>query len=270
MKTVSVLTLADLHQSKELYAQLASAVNRHRPQAVAFVGDFLNVLEPLANRDQYGIEELASQLSQLPAQHLIFIRGNHEDQNWFNFVYCWPFEKRPLIALYGTSFSLGPLAIVGFPCRMGWEEPWCESLPKTGNELSLDPAKTGRQPLRLNVDKWLPKLMRNLGPSATQLWLMHEPPVQHPLARAMTCNPQWKTAVEQFSPLVTVSGHDHEAPLENKMWHVQLGKTLCVNVGQQANHLHYCLLEFEFGDGPAGLPVKVSVAELPSGKVVRL
>jgi hypothetical protein len=40
---VTVLTAADLHQSRQLYQDLRDAVEKHRPEVVALVGDFLHV-----------------------------------------------------------------------------------------------------------------------------------------------------------------------------------------------------------------------------------
>jgi hypothetical protein len=41
-RIITVLTVADLHQSQELYQQLTFAVAEHRPDVVALVGDCLH------------------------------------------------------------------------------------------------------------------------------------------------------------------------------------------------------------------------------------
>jgi Icc-related predicted phosphoesterase len=262
MKTIRVLTVTDLHQSRLLSEQLLTAVKTHEPAIIAFVGDFLNALDPAASKEQFGAEEFAEYLAKFPGK-CVFIRGNHEEQNWTNFVYAWPHEKAPLIALHGTAFQAGPLVLVGFPCALGWQEPWCESMPKAGNELSLDPVKSGIKRIPADSDKWLPKVMRELGPSGRHLWLVHEPPLQHAIAGPMTWNPQWKKAVERFSPLVVVSGHDHEAPIKNAKWNTKIGDSLCVNVGQKNTELQYCVLDFDFCDESARFPSKIKVSAHP-------
>jgi len=159
---VRVLTIADLHQSSRLFAQVLDAVQKHCPDVLAFVGDFLFALE-----DKTGLinaEDLAAQIAKLETEHIVFVRGNHEEANWSNFAYSWPHEKRPLNALYGTALEAGPLTILGFPCHTGWEEPWCDLIPKAGHVVTLDPAGSGIRPLPVDVEKWLPKTMRKLGP----------------------------------------------------------------------------------------------------------
>ena len=255
-----VFTVSDIHQSRAHYRWLTTAVETHNPDVVAIVGDCLDFTR---NRYEFSIEDCANSLSGLPVKHLVFVRGNHEDRNWWNFVYAWPFEKRPLVALYGSAFQLGPLVIVGFPCHLGDEEPWCQTLPKTGNELSLDSSLSGRRELPHECKHWLPQLMRQLGPASRTLWLEHEPPMTTPIATPQTFNPEWTEAIERFRPLLVISGHDHETPKRFNAWHSKLGDTVCVNPGQSAAELHYCVLDFEFaGDEPA-LPRKITVAVFP-------
>jgi Icc-related predicted phosphoesterase len=270
MLIIRVLTVADIHQSKVLYDQLLVAIKRHRPKVLAFVGDFLNAFDMAENLDQFSTEEWALRLSELAAEQIVFVRGNHEQENWMSFIYSWRFESHQLASLYGTVMKVGPLGILGFPCNTGWEEPWCESLPKEGNEIILDPAKTGRKCLPADVVKWLPKKLLNLGSFGQHLWLMHEPPVQRPLGDRQTWNPQWMIGVKRFGPLITVSGHDHEAPLIHRAWHCQIGKTLAINVGQTSGRLHYCVLEFEFDETGSSMPSRVKVSSHPWGETIEL
>ena len=172
------------------------------------------------------------------------------------FVRAWPFETRPLTVLYGTAFAVGPLVMVGFPCMTGPEEYWCDTLPKEGNEITQDLARSGRKPLPANADFWLPDLMKRTGPAGRTLWLMHECPVGLPLARPAVFNPAWTTAIERFSPLLTVSGHDHETPLATSTWQARWQETTCVNVGQAEMNFHHCIIDFEFRDSHPALPTK--------------
>ena len=48
-----------------------------------------------------------------------------------------------LTALYGSTYAIGPLILVGFPCKMGLEFTWCNSLPKSGYDLASAPNLTG-------------------------------------------------------------------------------------------------------------------------------
>jgi len=120
MTAVTVLTATDLHQSRQLYADLRKAVAGHQPDIVAIVGDCLHAGEDMDGR--HTAAEFASILASLPCEHLVFVRGNHEDANWLEFAVCWRRSGHPLVTLNGETFQFGPLDIVGFPCLLGTED----------------------------------------------------------------------------------------------------------------------------------------------------
>lgn len=151
---VRLLTAADLHQRAGLYQRLEDAVERHQPDLVALVGDFLDV--PGTGAGLLPVRECAHALARLPTGEIIFIRGNHEDMDWLTFADAWAGTGRRLHALHGESFRLGPLVVVGFPCLLG-------------NDLAFTLGKPPLPPL----DAWLPRRMRTLGPAGRTLWLMH-------------------------------------------------------------------------------------------------
>jgi len=264
--SVRVLTATDLHQSRVLYNGLVVAVRQHRPDVVAIVGDALEAFSPSGKR-RLSVKECAQILADLPAEHILFTRGNHEDTNWSEFVYAWPHERRRLVGLYGAACIIGPLRIVGFPCATGSEETWCEHLSASGDTM-MRYAPKHRSPLPNLTETWLPGLIRRCGPSARTLWLMHECPMALPLANPRVFNPNWKEAVESYSPIVTVSGHDHETPLKSGLWHALLGGSRCINVGQAETVLHYAVLDFEFTDSSPRLPSKTIVRPFPWGSEV--
>lgn len=263
---MKVLTVTDIHQSAAHYGSLREAVTQHRPEVVACVGDFLGLDRGLGS--PLSPKECAAQLSALDVEHLVFVRGNHEAEDWQSFVYAWPFERRPLVALHGTTHVIGPLVIVGFPCELGWDGPWRETMPKTGNALTLVPGESGRKRLPKNPNRWLKPLLRAHDPTARTLWLLHEPPITYPLADPTSCNPKWAAAVERYQPLLTVSGHDHVAPLRNSAWHWQVGKSVCVNVGQSPMALRYCVLDFTFSGTSPSVPTKISVQAFPGARLL--
>jgi Icc-related predicted phosphoesterase len=258
---IRVLTVTDLHQSRRHYQSLVAAVHEHRPQVVASVGDVLDFFG-VSPGQQCGVAEWAGLLAKLPVEHLIFVRGNHEDANWTEFVAAWPQAQRKLVGLYGTSYTVGPLVIVGFPCLMGAEFTWCAHLAAGSNEMELAPARC-RAELPGNHKLWLPQLLRKTGPAGRTFWLMHEPPTWFPLATPQTSNPEWTRAVEDFQPLLTISGHDHQTPGQSGKWHAKLGGSTCVNVGQADVELHYCVVDCEFRRSQPSLPTKIKVRSFP-------
>jgi hypothetical protein len=131
-----VITATDLHQSRLHYRSLALATQEHRPNVVAIVGDALHGFD-LYSKYQFTTAECAKMLAELPVEHLLFVRGNHEEDNWTEFVAAWPHEQRKLTALYGTACAIGPLILVGFPCMTGSESNWCSHLQVGSNDMEM-------------------------------------------------------------------------------------------------------------------------------------
>jgi Icc-related predicted phosphoesterase len=265
---VRVITTSDLHQSERHYRSLSRAVAEHRPDVVAIVGDALEACSAIG-KDRLDVSDCAKMLSELPVEHLVFVRGNHEDSNWSHFVYAWPHDQRKLIGLHGTGYIVGPLVIIGFPCLMGWEDTWCEHLPAAGNVMEIYCAKH-RAALPSDPDEWLPALLRQFGAAGRALWLMHESPVAQPIAHPQSRSLAWTGAVERYSPRVVVCGHDHNTPIRNRIWHAQLGDSLCVNVGQAEADFHYSLIDFKFEKELPCLPSQIKIRAFPWGQEVNL
>lgn len=246
---VKVLTVADLHRSQKLYALLVSAVDKHKPDVVALVGDFLDATGE--TKGMLPVQDCAHTLSRLRCPETVFIRGNHEDSAWWAFADEWRQSGRELHLLEGACFTYGPLVIVGFPCLM---------LHGTGIGTDL-PA---------NPDKWLAKLLRPNLPAARALWLMHEPPHGTVLSEfngPLAGHWEWRDAIGRFSPKLVVFGHDHQTPIQRKQWHcrIDLG-TSCVNVGQTDNGpLHYAIIEMSFPQSTPCLPRSIKVTAYPKG-----
>ncbi len=258
-KTIKVLTVTDLHQVRTLYEQLGKAVDTHRPDIVALVGDFLDLGR--SGSDQLRISECAEFLSRLPCQEVVFTRGNHEGDNWWEFFTAWKRTGRTLNALHASTFVFGPLVLVGFPCLLGDDTNYVAST-RDGEEGEFYPGDMSAEP-----GEWMPELLREHGPAARALWLMHEPPSGTPLSRAGTPvegNPEWVQAIESYSPWLTISGHDHRTPRRTGLWHHRLRRTVCVNVGQtDSGPLHYCVIEADFEKSTPCLPSRMRVFARP-------
>jgi Icc-related predicted phosphoesterase len=96
---------------------------------------------------------------------------------------------------------------------------------------------------------------------------MHEPPAGTPLTERhglVSGNPAWNEALARFSPLLTISGHDHDTPIKAKRWYTRIGQSACVNLGQTADGpLHYGILEAEFPKATPCLPRRMRVSAFP-------
>jgi Icc-related predicted phosphoesterase len=245
----TLMTVTDLHRSTGLLLALREVVAQRKPDIVALVGDFLHAFDD--NEGRMTVEDCAEQLSKLPCPEIVFVRGNHEDEAWWLFAEAWNKSGRPLYALHGQAFTHGPLMILGFPCHMGDETAFIGD----------------REPLAYDPDEWLPEVILSTGRAARTLWLMHEPPSGTPLSKrgsVVEGNPEWVQAIKRFSPWLTISGHDHRAPIQSGQWHCRIGQTTCVNVGQTDNGpLHYCFVEAEFAGTSTSLPTRMRVTAYP-------
>ena len=259
MITVKALTVADLHQSKKLYEQLEQAVRWHTPDLVAVVGDCLDLWD--AGGQELSREECARRLVALACKDIVFVRGNHESEGWAAFVTAWRRcgRMRMLHALHEEAFVSGPLGIVGFPCLMGDDFHYLEGRESTQGDYS---------------DKWLERVVRVHGSSARTLWLMHQPPAGTRICKdigPMSGVARWREAIERHSPLLTISGHDHNTPGQAGFWWDKIGQTVCVNVGQKLDGpLHYCVIEFTFAKPTPCLPSRILVSAYPWDQSVEI
>lgn len=261
---VRVLTVTDLHQRQALFHDLSRAVEVQKPDLVAIVGDMLEFFR-FDDVEHFSAAECASTLAALSVEHLLFVRGNHEDLNWGEFVCAWPHAHRPLVALYGTAYSVGPLTLIGFPCHAGSEFVWCHHLEAKSDCMKPAPEHC-RIELPVEHGRWLPQLLRQTGPAGRTLWLMHEPPRADPLAVDHSFNREWQLAVERFRPLLTLAGHHHHP----KAWHATLNGTVCLNVGQDENALRFCVLDFHFPSERSALPTKIEIVAHPTRQRLRV
>jgi hypothetical protein len=261
---IRVLAAADLHQSKQRYQDLVVATEECRPDVVAIVGDALGTRDP-SSKDQYGTAECAKILAGLSVEHLVFVRGDHEDSNWTDFVAAWPHEHRKLRAIYGTAYRIGPLVIVGFPCSTGSEFDWCSCLPADSDEMRLD-ALPSREPLTFDTEVWLPGLMDRLGPAGRILWLMHEGPMEYSVCEERKWDLGWADAVERFAPRFVVCAPDRNGPVLAGAWKNILSETIFVKVGQGETAFQFSIFDFEFPGPNASLPSMVILRAFPSAE----
>ena len=248
-----VLCATDLHQSPLHYQALRHAVVEHKPAVVALVGDFLHGFESAAS-ELLPVAECAELLAGLPAEHVLFVRGNHEDEKWVAFIAAWPHSKRKLTALHGSAYSAGPLTMIGFPCLTVCEFHWCNAL--------------GVPELPSDTETWLPEVLAKTGPAGRTLWLMHECPIALPISHPGVFNVAWTDAVEKYSPRLTISGHDHDTPRRNNTWHDRYEQTVCVNAGQATKVFHFVVIDFEFPAATPCLPTRIKIRAFPWGKEI--
>ncbi len=249
-KIVRVLTVADLHLRQALYDQLAEAVEEHEPDVVALVGDFIDFDWNNARHAKgfLSMEQASERLNSLAVPNIICVRGNHEDANWLDFI------PGRIQSLNGSAFCFGPLVITGFPCLMGDETWFLEGEVSVSSDAS----------------DWFPRILRQYGPAARTLWLMHEPPDLTRLSMRsgpLQGNPEWRKAIEHYSPLAVVSGHDHQTPWRAGYWHDRIADSVCFSAGQRNDHLYYFVIDTTFRGQSPSLPTGMVITHFPTKEV---
>ena len=247
-----ILIATDLHQRAVLYEALVRLCDEVKPDAVILGGDFLHGtgLLPYGKTRQLTPTQCAVEL-QAVSMPVFFVRGNHEDENWFEFRDAWK-AMRGLTPnrLNGSFAMIGDVGVVGFPCAMGQEEAFSEGRP-LGSE---------------HCGYWLPTLLDDYGDAARQLWVMHEPPTGTRLSApgsVVEGHAWWRDAIEEHQPHIVVCGHDHGTPIKNGVWQEQTGRTTVINVGQNMDGpLH--ATRIVAGDGDLRCVPLIQMALLPN------
>lgn len=216
-----ILVVTDLHQRAVLYETLVRLCDEVKPDALILGGDFLHGtgLLPYGRTRQLTPTQCAVEL-QVIGPSILFVRGNHEDENWFEFRDAWKaMRDRTPNRLNGSFAMIGDVGVIGFPCAMGQEEVFSEGEPLGGE----------------NYGYWLPRLLEDHGDAARQLWVMHEPPTGTRLSSpgsVVEGHAWWRDAIEEHQPRLVVCGHDHGTTIRNGIWQDQIGRTTVINVGQ--------------------------------------
>ena len=129
-----ILIATDLHQRAVLYEALVKLCEEVKPDALILGGDFLHGtgLLPYGRTRQLTPTQCAVELEPISIP-VFFVRGNHEDENWFEFRDAWRslHQKAPM-RLNGSFAEIGSVGVIGFPCAMGQEEAFSEGEPLGG------------------------------------------------------------------------------------------------------------------------------------------
>lgn len=110
------------------------------PTAVAFVGDLLD--SNGSGPGMAGLEECAELMAHLQKPDLIFVRGNHEEDNWPAFASMLCGKEREIFTLHGECHRVGATGLTGFPCVEGKEVPMSRTRFKSNSCTNRTPSAT--------------------------------------------------------------------------------------------------------------------------------
>lgn len=220
MKTVRVLCVSDLHQSRWLYQQLGNMIILLKPDVVCVVGDWLTQERDLFPDDHtFSVAACAMFMSQVK-QPLVFVAGEHEQKNMLEFEEVMKSEGKDFNLLSMSAAKFDRLTIVGFP-----------------------PAGYG-----IDHFSWLQKMYLLHGKDMGVLWLAHEPPVKELAGNRI--NKALASAIRHFKPSIVVSGHNHTLPIRTGIHRANYYGTCCLNAGQyvwpEPGILRCLLIEMDF------------------------
>ena len=263
--TISIIAISGLHRREALMQDLEAALERHRPNALVFLGDFLCDEEGMEGR--LTNEELAERFSRLACEHLILVPGISEMFDWWAFQSAFDKIGRTYLALDSRAYAIGPMVLLGFPCSLDEHLP--SLMRKQAGEAP--PARERRIP---KWKGWLPRCLRRHWAASRTIWFMSEPPSGTQLTKLngpLAGNDDWREAIHDFAPMLVVCGSDHQSPISTRRWHDTVHFSTVVNVGQPRNGpLHYTLIEAEFTAETPSLPDALRVTFMPKKKVLKV
>lgn len=259
---------SDLHGSDSLYAQLDGLLLEEKPDLVILGGDLFSdgeqpeepggQLAEVRDRILPQIRRWSERSSEL---QVLILSGNHDWQPTVDFLA--QNVSPPLFQL-----DEQPLAINGVQLQGFGYTPWTphglkdferldvsgDPLPSAGGyafDVDAGEVKQVSADDHYNAHPAMSEML-NAVPNCDGplIFVAHAPPINSRLdelpeidgaigSRAV------RAFIEQRQPLVTLHGHVHESYLKTGQWHAMLGKTLCINPGQQSDQLHAVLFESE-------------------------
>ncbi|MDX2200987.1 MAG: metallophosphoesterase [Phycisphaerae bacterium] len=261
---------SDLHGTPVLYDQLDALLDHERPALLILGGDLCidaQQNDPKGTQAAFVESDLVPRLKRWrrahPALRVAAIPGNHE---W---VCTWDIlaahARRGLLELLNlqTPLVLNGLSILGYGCTPPtpfWAKDF-ERLDLSSDDpgnfdgLCWDAATQKPKPCRAREffpsqrsmeddfalvrpppDPWV--LVAHAPPYGTQLDRL--PHVAGPVgSRAV------RAFVERSAPCLSLHGHIHESPSLTGGWRERVGRTLCVNPGQEDARLHAVVFSSE-------------------------
>lgn len=268
---MKVCFTSDLHGTPGLYEALHHVLDANPIELLILGGDLFSDGEPPTDpAGQLGevrarfLPILQAWIQNHPQLQIAILGGNHDWRPTADFLKA---QVQPPIHVLGAEpLVISSLNILGFE-----HTPWTphglkdfERLDVTGDpapsaggyvyDADTNTVKTVSAEEHFNAHPALDKMLAELPACDPLLFVAHAPPSATQLDELPDIDGAiGSRAVREFiearQPLISLHGHVHEACKKTGVWYTLLGKTLCINPGQDVDRLHAVLFDT---DDPQG------------------
>jgi Icc-related predicted phosphoesterase len=277
---MKLLHTSDLHGSQEKYGKLLKFAIQNKVDIIDLTGDCLPGRDPLIIRQRAFCLWLHEWMKQVAHNgiHLVYVPGN-DDLLFTDKLIQKYMQDDPLLHwVDGHTTTIGGYTFVGMSCvkdlpyglkdraRLDYKQdnPLNISQPPKAyltrwREHGEDQVAWQEIPVEEWIDriKGLPALSEILQRLPVNKWdttilMTHDPPYGVGLDVTHSDEQVGSKAVFDFiadvQPYITVHGHIHESPSRSGVWQVEIGKSLCIQVGQPWTHLNVALIHLDTRD----------------------
>lgn len=269
--SMKVCFTSDLHGTPGLYQTLHKLLLARKPDLLILGGDLFGDGEPPTDpagqisevRERF-LPNLRAWIAELPHLKIAILGGNHDWRPTADFLAS---QVQPPIYLLGHQpLNIDGLNLLGFV-----HTPWTphglkdfERLDLTGDPppnaggYVFDPetgsVKEVSAEEHYHAHPAMDEMLAQLPPCDPLLFVAHAPPSETrldelPEVDGAIGSRAIRAFIEARQPKIALHGHVHEAYRKTGVWEMTLGETLCINPGQDPQHLHAVLFDT---DDPRG------------------
>ncbi len=269
-----LICTSDLHGSMSSYRHLFELAVTHHAQAVIIAGDLL----PHAIKLAHAIEAQRDFITHFLRPLLTEVRATHPDlavyllagnDDWAAAITALDDLERDGLAfpLHERVFALSNgLWVAGYACvpitpfSIKDFERYDGEGDIPGYSFAMAYTSTSGQPVRTSLSHLLRQpsvadalagMAQRSDPTRT-VYIFHAPPgdTALDLVRGRHRGSQAvRSFIERYQPPLTLHGHIHESPRESGRYVDRLGRTWCINAGQDGVQLHATILDTDDIDG---------------------
>ena len=267
---MKILYTTDLHGNMWKYKQLKVAAAEHKPDIIINGGDMMPIDDHnIMNQGKFIENQLAEQMKYFSdhGMYYLCLPGNHDlpiydslfEETCKKYPYAFFLDNRR-IKIKDYEF-IGMSYILDFPfewkdrCRLDDKnsipmEPYDKTVISEGTALKEIKDWVGYIKGLPTIEDELERLVKpdNM---ANTIYVTHQPPSRTGLAGDEDNPNNGSEAIYRFlkekQPKMSLHGHCHNAPEITGKWHNTIGRTVCIQPGQQEDFA-YVLINLDTMD----------------------